>query len=322
MQKELSILIPSRNEMFLSKTIDDILKNIEADTEIIAVMDGDWSNPPIPQHDRVNLIYVPESIGMRAATNLACKLSRAKYVMKMDAHCSFDKGFDRKMLEAFKETGNDVTMIPIMRNLWAFDWKCYHCGKKWYQDNKPEVCDQCKKSDKIRKKMLWIGKHNPQSTSYCFNKDPRFTYFEDWKHRPQYIKNKKEKGLTETMSIQGSCFMTTRKRYWKFKLCDENLGNWGNQGVEVACKSWLSGGRVVVNHKTWYAHMFRTKSKFGFPWPASGRDQNRVKKNVRDLFWDNKWPQAVHPVSWLVKKFWPVPGWEQKDLDELIKNEK
>src|SRR3989344_3549303 len=93
--KDLSILIPARNEMFLKNTIDDILKNIEADTEVIAILDGLWAKPEIPQHARVKIIYVPESVGQRAATNLACKLSKAKYVMKIDAHCSFDKGFDR-----------------------------------------------------------------------------------------------------------------------------------------------------------------------------------------------------------------------------------
>jgi len=93
--------------------------------------------PSYPSNDRVNIIYLPESIGQRAATNLACRLSKAKYVMKTDAHCSFDKGFDRKMIEAFKVTGDNVTMVPIMRNLWAFDWKCYHCGWKKYQGPTP-----------------------------------------------------------------------------------------------------------------------------------------------------------------------------------------
>lgn len=317
MEKELSILIPARNEMFLQRTIQDILEKIEADTEVITVLDGQWADPPIKQNDRVNVIYVPKSIGMRGATNLACKLSRAKYVMKIDAHCAFDKGFDRKMIEGFKKVGDNVTMVPIMRNLWAFDWKCYHCGKKWYQDNKPDVCDQCGKKDKIRKKMLWIGKHNPQSTSYCFNHEPRFTYFEDWKHRPQYIKNKKETGFTETMSIQGSCFMATRDKYWELGLSDDSVGNWGNQGIQVACATWLSGGRVLTNHHTWYAHLFRTKAKFSFSWPASGRDQNRVKKNVRDLFWEEGHPKQTRPVSWLVEKFWPVPGWTEEQLKEL-----
>jgi hypothetical protein len=320
--KDLSILIPARNEMFLARTIEDILKNIEADTEVVAVLDGDWADPPIPQNERVNVIKLNKSIGQRASTNLACRLSKAKYIMKVDAHCSFDKGFDRKMLDAFKVTGDNVTMVPIMRNLWAYDWKCFHCGWKKYQGPTPEKCEDCGKGDKIRRKMLWIGKHNPQSTSYCFDSSPKFTYFEDWKHRPTYIKNKKEKGLTETMSLQGSAWILTREKYWELGVCDEKFGTWGSQGIEVACKTWLSGGRVIVNHKTWYAHMFRTQGgDFGFPYQISNKDQKKAQNYARDLFFNNKWSKQVRPLSWLVEKFWPVKGWTEDDLRKLKKND-
>lgn len=316
--KDLSILIPSRNEMFLKNTIDDALAHIEADTEIIALLDGQWADPPIPQHERVNIIYVNKAVGQRAGTNKACKLANGKYVMKVDAHCSFDQGFDRKMLEAFEKTGDNVTMVPIMRNLWAYDWKCYHCGWKKYQGPTPEKCDQCGKSDKIRRKMMWVGKNNPQSTSYCFDKEPHFQYFEGYKHRPVYEKDKRETGLTETMSLQGSCFMCTREKYWELELCDEKLGNWGNQGIELACKTWLSGGRVLCNHNTWYAHMFRTQGgDFSFPWPAGGKDTQRTKENVKDLFWNKKWPKQVRPLSWLIERFMPVNGWTDEDLAKL-----
>jgi hypothetical protein len=240
--------------------------------------------------------------------------------MKLDAHCAFDKGFDRKMIEAFRKSGDNVTMIPIMRNLWAFDWKCYKCGWKIYQDKAPKVCGNCGESKYLKRKMLWIGKRNPQSTSYCFNPEPRFTYFEDYKHRPEYIKDRDEKGLTETMSIQGSCFMLTRDKYWELNICDETLGSWGNQGIEVACKTWLSGGRVLVNHNTWYAHLFRTKTEFGFPWPVSGKEQAKTKENVRDVVWNRKCNNQIYPVSWLVEKFWPVHGWTQEDINKLKEN--
>jgi hypothetical protein len=308
--------------MFLARTIEDILTNIEADTEIIAVLDGAWADPPVPQNDRVNVIYVPEAIGQRAATNLAAKLSKSKYVMKIDAHCAFDKGFDRKMLEAFNRR-NDATMVPVMRNLWAFDWKCFHCGWKKYQGPTPKKCEACGKSDKIRRKMVWIGKEKPQSTSYCFDPEPHFQYFGEYKHRDQYKKDKEEKGLTETMSLQGSCFMATRKKYWELALCDEKLGNWGNQGIEVAVKTWLSGGRVLVNHNTWYAHMFRTQGgDFGFPWENSGRETQKTKDNVKEVLWNNKLPKQIHPLSWLLEKFWPVPGWTEEDLAKLKESEK
>src|SRR3990167_503640 len=315
---DLSILIQARNEMFLARTIEDILTNREADTEVIVLLDGAWADPRVTQNERVNIIYVNKSVGQRAATNIACRLSKAKYVMKIDAHCSFDKGFDRKMLEAFEKTGDNVTMVPMMRNLWAFSWKCYHCGWKKYQSPTPLKCDNCGRSDNIKRKMMWVGKRNPQSTSFSFDKEPHFQYFEDWKHRSQYIKYKEELEITETMSLQGSCFMLTKEKYWELEISDERLGNWGNQGIEVACKTWLSGGRVLVNHSTWYAHLFRTQGgDFGFPWSLSGKDVKKTKNNVRDLFWENKWSKQKYTLKWLIKKFWPVNGWTEEDLNKL-----
>jgi glycosyltransferase involved in cell wall biosynthesis len=318
---DLSILIPSRNEEFLKNTIDDVLLNIEADTEIIVVFDGQWPVEPIPQNERVNIIYVKDSIGQRAATNLACKLARGKYVMKIDAHCSFDKGFDRKMIEMFNMAGENTTMVPIMRNLWAFDWNCRRCGWKKYQGPTPKRCPQCNDSRYIIKKIMWVGKHNPQSTSYCFDSEPHFQYFEDYKHRPIYEKDKKEKGLTETMSLQGSCFMCTREKYWELNICDESFGSWGNQGIEVACKTWLSGGQVLVNHNTWYAHMFRTQGgDFSFPYEQSGREVLKTKNKVWNFFLDGKWDKQKFKMSWLVEKFNPVPGWTQESIIKLKNN--
>src|SRR3989304_420398 len=118
---DLSVIIPSRSEMFLKKTIDDILEHSEAQTEVIAVLDGQWAEPPIPDHPRVKLIYNPQSIGQIAACNEAARLSNAKYVAKSDAHCAFDQGFDTKLLN---EMQDDVTMVPTMKNLHAFDWIC------------------------------------------------------------------------------------------------------------------------------------------------------------------------------------------------------
>ena len=79
---DLSIIIPARGEEFLGRTIDDLLENIEGKTEIIAVLDGYRPDPPLEQIDpRVTIIYNPESIGQRAASNQAARLSKAKYLM-------------------------------------------------------------------------------------------------------------------------------------------------------------------------------------------------------------------------------------------------
>ena len=306
---DLSILIPSRNEMFLAKTIENILENIEGDTEVIAVLDGAWAEPPINDDPRVTLIHNPRSIGQRAATNQAAKLSRAKYIMKVDAHCAFDKGFDAKMIA---EMHDDWTMVPLMKNLHAFDWVCPDGHRRYQGPSGP--CLECGK-ETVRD-ILWQAKPSPNSVSYCFDSTPHFQYFGDYAKRPEG-----QGEITETMSLQGSCWMLTRDKYWELNVCDENFGGWGSQGIEVAIKTWLSGGAVMVNKKTWYAHMFRTQGgDFGFPYPISGKDQEKAKSYARDLFFNNKWDKQVRPLSWLVEKFWPVKGWSEEDLKKLKAN--
>jgi glycosyltransferase involved in cell wall biosynthesis len=298
----LSILIPSRNELFLSRTIEDILEHIEADTEIIAVLDGAWAEPRIEDHERVTLVYHPVSVGQRAATNEAARIARGEYVMKCDAHCSFGQGFDRILLEDIQP---DWTMVPVMRNLWVFDWVCPDGHRRYQGPSGP--CEECGKP--TEREMVWIAKTNPQSTSYCFDSTPHFQYFGEYKSRD----------LTETMSLQGSCWMLSKEKYFELDVCDESWGSWGSQGIEVACKTWLSGGRVICDHRTYYAHAFRTKSgtDWGFPYKLSGNQVQRAKKCARDLFFNDKWDKQVRPLFWLLERFWPVKGWTEDDLSLL-----
>lgn len=307
--KDLSILIPARNEEFLKRTVEDILSHIEADTEIIVVLDGYETDLPVDA--RLHVIHKVESIGQRAATNEACRLSSAKYVMKCDAHCAFDQGFDRKMIGAFRETGDNVTIIPTMRNLHAFNWVCPDGHVRYQSPSGPCKENDCGK-DTV-KDVVWIPKKRPESNSYCFDAEPHFQYFNEYTKRPGYGGD-----LTETMSIQGSCFMLTRDKYWELDICDETFGSWGSQGIEVACKTWLSGGRVVVNHRTWYAHMFRTQGgDFGFPYPISGTQTNKAKALSKQIWFDNLWPKQTRPLSWLLEKFWPVPGWSDEAFAQI-----
>lgn len=298
---DLSILIPARNEMFLERTIQDILGHAESDFEIIVVLDGSWPYQPIPSNPRLTIVHFPESIGQRAATNVAARISTGKYLMKVDAHCAFDQGFDVKM---FEDMQDDWTMLPIMRNLHAFNWMCGQCkGLISYQGPTPSGCPHCDNKIDFYRDVVWIAKTNPQSVSYRFDSSLHFQYWSEL--------GKRQTGdLIETMSIQGSCFMVSRDKYFELNLCDENHGSWGQQGVEVACKTWLSGGRVIVTRKTWYAHMFRTQGgDFGFPYPNPGI--SKAREYSRNLWLNDKWEKAIHPLSWLIEKFSPVPEWDK-----------
>ena len=313
----LSVIIPSRNEMFLKNTVDDILRNKKGKTEVIVVLDGNWSDPPLTQHPDVTVIHYPESIGQRAAANQAAKLSRAKYLMKVDAHCAFDEGFDVKMMDEMRD---DWTMVPVMKNFHIFDWVCGKCGWRRYQGPTPEKCEKCN-SKNVKRDIVWRPKPSPNSISYCFDSEPHFQYFGEYSKRPEAL----EQGhLRQSMSLQGSCFVITRDKYFELDICDDEMfGTWGSQGIEVACKTWLSGGEVRCNLNTWYAHMFRTQGgDFSFPYSLSGSQVRKAKMKAKEVFFNNRWPQQKYPLSWLVKKFWPVRGWTQKDLDELVANEK
>lgn len=136
---DLSVIIPARNEMFLANTIEDILKNSSKRTEVIAILDGYWPEPPIVDSDRVTLVHHTVPIGQRGGTNEGARVSQAKYIMKADAHCAFDKNFDVKLMTEL-DGHEDWTMIPRMWNLHAFDWQCDSCGKRTYQGPKLAVC--------------------------------------------------------------------------------------------------------------------------------------------------------------------------------------
>lgn len=312
---DLSVLIPARNEQFLRNTIEDILRNLRGDTEIIAVLDGAWADPPIADHERVTLLYHPQAVGQRAAVNEAARLSKAKYIMKADAHCSFAEGFD---LQLMAECAPDWTVIPRMYNLHAFDWQCDGCGARTYQGPRPEHCEQCK-GTAFSQQLVWGIRQNKRTDFARFDKDLHFQYWRDYERRPAA-----QGDLAEVLCFVGACFFMERRRYWELGGLDEGHGSWGQMGVEVSCKAWLSGGKMMVNKKTWFAHLFRTRAGFSFPYPMANSDQARAQAYSRQ-FWKlaqpaelPAWEPAKYPLAWLIDKFYPVPEWHDGTPDSLL----
>jgi len=308
--RELSIIIPAREEVWLQRTIEDIFKNSEADTEVIAILDGYWPDPPLPDHPKVTVVHHTESIGQRAATNEGARISQAKYVMKADAHCAFGKGFDRILIE---DCQYDWTMIPQLYNLHVFDWKCKKCGDRTYQGVKPESCKKCQGTE-FEMVMVWKPREGKGPyVSWRFDENMQFKQWRKHCRRPE------AKGeFVETLSFAGPCFFIHRDRYWELGGCDEGHGSWGQFGTEWACKTWLSGGKLITTRKTWFAHLFRTGNFKGsgyngssFPYNLPVKAQEYAKQYSRDLWLNDKWPGANYPLSWLVDKFKPVPGWSE-----------
>lgn len=307
MEYDLSIVIPARNEMFLSRTVSDLVAMKRGKTEILVGLDGEWADPPIEDHKDVTVVYYPEPLGQRAISNRLVKLSKAKYIMKIDAHCTVDEGFDVKMMSEMKD---NYTMIPTMYNLHGFDWVCKNGHRRYQSPSGP--CNDC--GEETFRDIIWKPRLRRKSEFYRFDTTLHFQYHSD---RKKYVEDSDV--LVDTMSAQGSCFMLTRDKWWELNISDEEHGSWGQQGTEVACKTWLSGGRLVTNRKTWYSHLFRTQGgDFGFPYPQSGRQVEKAREYSRKLFMKNTFNKQIYPLSWLIEKFKPLPDWhDQQGKDTL-----
>ena len=297
----ISVIIPARNEFLLGRTIDSILESAEGEIEVIAILDGYWPEP-IKDDPRVTLIHHTNPIGQRAAVNEAVRIAKGKYILKTDAHSMFDKGFDVKLAE---DCEYDWTVIPRMYNLHAFDWVCEN-GHRFYQDKfKPEggKCKDCGKSVKIE--WVWKPRLHKKTDFMYMDKNLKVQYWY------KYAKRKESKGdIVDIMNGVGACWFQHRERFLELGGLDENHGSWGQVGVEVGCKAWLSGGRHIVNRKTWFAHLFRTTKEFTFPYKVKVREQDKAKAYSRDLWLNDKWPLAKRPFQWLLEKFQPIPTWD------------
>lgn len=283
-------------EESLQRTIDDIFQHAEGEIEVLVALDN-WENPPEIHVPKGQIITT--QAGQRGATNRLAQLAQGKYVMKLDAHCSMSQGFDVKMIEDMED---DVTMIPAVGNLHVYDWICDN-GHRHFQ-GKYDECEQCG-STNLTKVPVWKIIAKPIRGSHCFDTALHF----------QYSEQEAEGLVTESMSIQGSCFLTTKERYFALNICDEAMGSWGQQGVEVACKTWLSGGRVLSTKRAYYGHQFRETE--GFPYPNPAEQIFATQDISRALFLKNKWPQQVRSIQWLIEKFNYEADWTPELVEKL-----
>src|SRR3990167_7823559 len=259
--KQLSILVPARNEEFLQQTIDDIFLHSELGDklEILVGLDG-W-HTKLKKRPNLRVFESTNVLGQRATQNALAGISEAKYIMKLDAHVSVSQGFDKVMLEIMEANPN-IVLVPALGNLHVYDWLC-PLKHRTYQ-GKVDKCSQCDSTD-LKKELVWKIESKLYSDFY-FDKDLIFQFGD--------VDNYEM--LHETMMIQGSGFVVSKSDYFKHNLCDESFGSWGQQGYEVWKKTIDNGGKVFSTRRAFMGPFFRKIDEFPYL-----RDQEQIDMAYR-----------------------------------------
>lgn len=282
-----SIIISSRVDQYLQQTIDDLLAKAEGEIEIIVVLDGYWPDPIVRDDPRVIILHqgmIHDNIGMRGAINSASEIARGDYIMKIDEHCMVDQGFDVKLAA---DCEDDWVVIPRRYRLDADNWQIV-------EDGRPPV------------DYMYLA--YPYERPYDRNCG---LHGSEWK-RPE----RNHILIDDTMSWQGSCWFL-KKSYWDkllYPLDDKNYGPFTQEAQEIGNKVWLSGGRLVVNKKTWYAHFHKGSKGKGYGFSREQYKRHEAAKERGRLYCIEYWLNTKdykHDFEWLLQKFWPVPTWPE-----------
>lgn len=301
-QKDLlSVVIPSRNEIFLSQTIKDILAKARGPIEVVVTLDGYWCKPEeFVMDDRVVYIHYDASRGMRNAINNAVKISNGEFIMKLDAHCMLDEGFDLKLKESVQvysdrlegeDKGTDNWLvIPRRRRLDAENWCIQDVGK-------PDIDYE------------YIS--SPSDSGVKGNV---------WNQRTLERKDNPEFDIDENMSFQGSCYFCTRNHYLNRLggMSEVGYGTFVREAQEIGLKTWLTGGKVFTNKKTWYAHLHKGPV-YGRMYFLDKRKMEAGNAYCDDFWFNNRLEGAKHDLAWFIERFMPVPGWTPELIEQVRK---
>jgi len=287
----LSVIIPSRNSPFLTKTIEDVLQNAEEEIEVIVNVDEKHPDRFI-DGDRVTYLLNNSPVGLRKGINNCVARAKGRFIMKTDDHCAFSKGFDRVLKE--NHLKDNWVQVPRRYALDPINWTIENRS-----DNKYPI-------DYMYTDFPRKGKANDDGTHGV-----------EWRERRDQ-RGGAEHDIDETPSIQGSAYFMTKNYFDNFLhgLHEEGYGQFAQESQEICFKTWLGGGRVMVNKKTHYAHLHKGK--------IYGRMYKMPHGNVEADSWsadrwlNNKEPNMIYKFEWFIdEKFPNMPTWPKNWKEEI-----
>lgn len=272
-----SVIIPARNEPYLTKTVDDVFSKARGDIEVIVALEGywpdEWDKTADKYPNRLITIHHGQPHGMRSSVNQAAAIARGDYLMKSDGHCMFSEGFDVTLQ---RDCSSKTVMVPRRYRLDPEKWEVIKDGRL------------------------------PVDYEYLTPPDGNGGGLKGrvWDQR---AKDRAEVQVDDLWLFQGSCWFAPRSYFYDLDLMDEaNYGTFWKEALEISCKAWLSGGQVLVNKNVWYAHFHKRTRGYSMV------SEDQLKAHEFSRKWlDNStgWGKQIRPFSFLLDKFGPVPEW-------------
>lgn len=231
---KVSIIIPARSEgPVLQRTVADIYEKATGEIECIIGFDG----PPYQNLEfqpTQSILIEPVQIGLKALINKLAQAATGKYILKTDAHCMFAPGFDE-------------TLAADMQDNWVVTPRFYVLdADKWaWQDERfyDYFYLSCPFTDPKGFRFK-AGGHWPERTAERLHSHPH---------------------MDETPQMHGSAWFVERQHF----LDHLQFPTWDPFGHAqeppwLGLNSWLGSGALMVNKRTWYAHMHQPGNRRGY----------------------------------------------------------
>lgn len=256
----LSVIIPTVNDPALARTVREVLVKSRTRPEILVMADG--VNVDFPG---VHVVRNEQRLGLRGNVNKGMALASGEWRVKLDDHCMLSDGWDEVLLASVQP---NWVVVPRRYQLDPVQWCIYEGDSTPIDYERLDVSNP----DKIGG-VTWRSRR---------------------KERESIL-------LDETMVIQGSFYLLHRSHWERIGPLDEaNYGPFTQEGIEIALKTWLGGGKVMVNKQAWYAHKHRS---FGRVVAPRGEDIRRGNAYSQDYWLNDRWQQRIHDLAWLMNRF-------------------
>lgn len=225
---KLSVIVPDYKDPLLHKTIASLLENSQLgdQLEVIAVLDGCWTETPFVEDKRLRVVHLGKNRGMREAINHGVRIAGGEFIMRTDEHCTYGPGYDRILTESCQP-----------------DWIV--TAPQYFLD--PLKWEVMKELEPVYHQKLVIQ----GGVKFAGQR---------WPERDEQMK---DTPISETMAMQGSVWLMPHKWWLDVikELQTEGYGPLIQDSHEMVFKTWQKGGKLMLNKNTWFAHKHRSFSR-------------------------------------------------------------